>query len=131
MTEEPEYLLDASAVLALIQNEPGADRVAGMLSTAAISAVNLAEVVTILVRRSGDPETAIRMLLLLNLRVLAWEESSAHRSRVFAYLADAGISLGDRACITEGMSFAKTRIATTDRAWKNIKGAAARVILIR
>jgi ribonuclease VapC len=131
MMEDPEYLLDASAVLALIQNEPGADRVAGMLPTAAISAVNLAEVITILVRRSGDPNAAVRMLLLLNLQVLAWGESSAHRSGLFAHLADAGLSLGDRACITEGMQFAKTRIATTDRAWKKVKGIASRVILIR
>ena len=131
MREEPEYLLDASAVLALIQNEPGADRVAGMLPTAAISAVNLAEAITILVRRSGDPDAAISMLLLLNLKVLAWGESSAHRSGLVGYLADAGLSLGDRACITEGMSFAKTRIATTDRAWRKIKNIAGRVILIR
>lgn len=102
-----------------------------MLATAAISAVNLAEVITILVRRSGDSDTAVRMLLLLNLRILSWGESAAHRSGLFAYLADAGLSLGDRACITEGMSFTKTRIATTDRAWKRVKGVAARVILIR
>jgi ribonuclease VapC len=131
MTEEPEYLLDASAVLALIQNEPGADRVAGMLPTAAISAVNLAEVIAILARRSGDPDAAIRMLRLLNLQVLAWGESSAHRSGQFAYLAEAGLSLGDRACITEGMSFTKTQIATTDRAWKKVRNIAARVILVR
>jgi PIN domain nuclease of toxin-antitoxin system len=55
MMEEPEYLLDASAVLALIQNETGSDRVAGMLATAAMSAVNLAEVIAILVRRSATP----------------------------------------------------------------------------
>jgi PIN domain nuclease of toxin-antitoxin system len=131
MMEEPEYLLDASAVLALIQNEPGADQVARMLATAAISAVNLAEVITILVRRSGDPDAAVRMILLLNLQVLPWGESSAHHSRLFAYLADAALSLGDRACITEGMSFAKTRIATTDRAWKKVRNIASRVILIR
>jgi PIN domain nuclease of toxin-antitoxin system len=71
------------------------------------------------------------MLALLNLRVLPWGESSAHRSRLFAYLADAGLSLGDRACITEGMWFAKTRIATTDPEWKKVKGVAARVILVR
>jgi ribonuclease VapC len=131
MMEEPEYVLDASAVLALIQNEPGADRVAGMLATAAISAVNLAEVITILVRRSGDADAAVRMLLLLNLQVLAWGESSAHHSRMFAYLADAGLSLGDRACITEVMRFKKTRIATTDRTWKKVRSVAARVILVR
>jgi PIN domain nuclease of toxin-antitoxin system len=76
-----------------------------MLATAAISAVNLAEVITILVRRSGGPD-------------------AAYSSRLFAYLADGGVSLGDRSCITAGIRFAKIRIAKTDRAWKKVKGVA-------
>jgi PIN domain nuclease of toxin-antitoxin system len=96
----------------LIQNEPDADRVAGRLATAAISAVNLAEVITILLRRSGGPD-------------------AAYSSRLFAYLADAGLSLDDRACITEGIRFAKTRIAKTDRAWKKVRSVESRVIRIR
>jgi PIN domain nuclease of toxin-antitoxin system len=44
-------LLDASAVLTLLHEEPGTERVAEFLPTAAISAVNLAEVLIVLERR--------------------------------------------------------------------------------
>lgn len=41
-----KYVLDASAVLALLDAEPGADKVAAVLMDAAIGTVNLAEVHT-------------------------------------------------------------------------------------
>ena len=40
-----DYVLDASAVLAVIQEEPGAERIEAHLDTGCISAVNLAEIV--------------------------------------------------------------------------------------
>ncbi len=55
MMREPEYLLDASTILDLVQNERGADTVYTMLPTSAISAVNLAEGITKLVKRTVIP----------------------------------------------------------------------------
>jgi ribonuclease VapC len=51
-------VLDASALLALVFAEPGAERVAGALSRACMSAVNLGEVLT-RVRRDGHPVGAV------------------------------------------------------------------------
>ncbi len=48
-------VLDASAVLALIHNEPGADRVAEALIGGVLETVNLAEVVGKLVDANVDP----------------------------------------------------------------------------
>jgi len=125
-----EVILDASAVLALIQNERGADRVAEALPRAAISAVNLAEVITKLVRKTKNPVLVRRNLDLLKLRVQPWDERAAHQSADYAHLAASGLSLGDRACITES-DISTARILTADRRWKEIPEISARVDLIR
>ncbi len=54
-----ETAIDASALLALLNEEPGADVVAQALPGAVISAVNLSEVVAKL-SQAGMPEDAVR-----------------------------------------------------------------------
>ena len=49
-----EAVLDSSALLALLWNEPGADYVAAALPGALLSSVNLAEVVTKLCERGSS-----------------------------------------------------------------------------
>ena len=56
------YVLDASALLALLNNEPGAEQVAAVLTEAVISSVNLSEVVARLAD-AGRAETEIREFL--------------------------------------------------------------------
>lgn len=52
--------IDASALLALLFDEPGAERVADQIAAgAAISTVNLSEVATVLVRHAQSPETVL------------------------------------------------------------------------
>ena len=52
-----KVVLDASAILALLNDEPGAEKITPeLLSRATASPVNLAEVQTILVREGGDPD---------------------------------------------------------------------------
>jgi ribonuclease VapC len=123
-------MLDASALLTLLQNEPGSGAVAEMLPKAAISAVDMAEVVTKLVKKTGDPRTVVEKLKLLNLRVLPWDESAAYRSGELAHLADKGLSLGDRACLTQAI-ISNAMAATADKSWKDSQQIADRVILIR
>ena len=53
-----DVVLDASAVLALLRDEPGADMVAGHIGRAAISAVNLQEVVKEMLREGATIEAA-------------------------------------------------------------------------
>jgi PIN domain nuclease of toxin-antitoxin system len=127
----PEYILDASAVLALLLKERGGEAVSSFLPTGAISAVNLAEVVTKLLKRTGSPRHVLPMLDFVSLPVIPWDESSAHRSLQFAHLADLGLSIGDRACITEAMHFSGAKVVTADRSWKKITAISKRVILIR
>lgn len=56
------FVLDASALLALLQDEPGANRVAGILPESAISSVNLSEVVAKLIDKEM-PATVVRETL--------------------------------------------------------------------
>ena len=124
-------MLDASAILAVVFREPGAEFVISIFSRAAVSAVNFAEVITILGKESSDPARIPHILRLFELPFLAWDESAAIDSLKFAHLANKGFSLGDRACITEAMRRKKTKMATADRAWKQIGMIEKRVELIR
>jgi ribonuclease VapC len=122
-------VLDASAVLALIQGEPGAERVRAMIQEATLSAVNLTEVVTKLTGR-GIPADAVRAILgEIELRVhphdadLAIEAGLLHAST-----RPLGLSLGDRACLALARRLDVPAL-TTDRAWARVEiGVAVEVI---
>jgi len=112
-----DVVLDASAVLALLNNEPGAERVAQTLPEAVINAVNMAEVYTRLfdwgVSREEIAEIidALGMTQLAFDRELAWEAASL-RPATRAH----GLSLGDRACLAQGLAL-NGRVLTADRQW--------------
>jgi len=113
-------VLDASAVLALLANERGAEQVQRALGSALMSAVNLAEVLTKLGDR-GVPQAeqrTIRTSLDIEIRrfdeVAAWTASKL-RNATKKY----GLSMGDRACLAlaldEGLP-----VLTADRAWSTL-----------
>jgi ribonuclease VapC len=126
----PEFTLDASAVLALLFEESGAQRVADLLDGAAISAVNLVEVLTVLGRRGASADASMALFDKLKVQVKPWDAELARASANFADLANKGFSMGDRCCITEAFA-SKTMLVTADKAWKTIPQIADRVILIR
>lgn len=96
----PGPVLDASAVLAANFDEAGSDPVAAHLPGAAISAVNLAEVLAKL-RDLGMPDTTIAAIVEgLQLTILPFEAALAEDSaRLRPLTRPAGLSLGDRVCL--------------------------------
>lgn len=114
-------VLDATAVLALLQNEPGSERVAALLPTAVISTVNLAEVVGKLAE-VGMPEPTIQTVLgELGLRTIPFDEALAFRAGLLRpATSDYGLSLGDRACLALGQHL-RVPVLTADRMWKSLK----------
>jgi len=115
-----EYVLDASALLALLNAEKGADLVQALLPEAVISTVNLAEVVTRL-SAVGMPENEIRdTLALLGLETIPFDKEQAFQAGLlFPHTHHYGLSLGDWACL----ALARTRAAATvtaDRAWETM-----------
>jgi ribonuclease VapC len=124
-----DYVLDASAVLALLNQEPGANLVQDALPHAVLSTVNLAEVVTRLAAK-GMPEPDIRDVLgLLGVEFVPFDAESAIQSGLlFAHTQGAGLSSGDRACLTLAGNLNATAL-TADRAWQNLElGVQVRLI---
>ncbi len=93
-------VLDASAVLALLFNEPGADTVAEHIAAGAtMSTVNLSEVATILIRHGRDPDTVLDPLQA-QVDILAFTDSDAiATAQIYPLVSAKGLSLGDRACL--------------------------------
>jgi ribonuclease VapC len=117
-----KIVLDASAVLAVLNQEPGAEKLTlEMLSYAAASTVNLAEVHTKLVSRGGNPEEAWEdTLSAVQEHVPFTEEHAKIAGDLAVVTRSLGLSLGDRACLALGLAM-NIPVYTTDRSWKNLK----------
>jgi ribonuclease VapC len=115
-----DYVLDASALLCLIQNEPGADIVRRCLPESRISTVNYAEVVAKLIELGAADADISANLGLLELSVVDFTWRHAHSSGLLRRTTRSfGLSMGDRACLALANSLGATAV-TTDRRWADI-----------
>ena len=115
-------VLDASALLAVLNQESGAENLPPeRLAQAIISTVNLAEVHSKLVREGVDPNEAWEDVMG---PVVECAPFIAEQARIAGSLTaqtrSLGLSLGDRACLALGLTL-KAPVYTTDRAWKSLK----------
>jgi ribonuclease VapC len=115
-------VLDASAILAVLFQERGAEKLTGeILQGAVVSTVNLAEIQTKLVRMGHDPEKAWIDALLLETPP---EPYTAEQAKIAGTLAketqSLGLSLGDRSCLALAISL-KAPVYTTEQVWRNLK----------
>ena len=94
-------VLDASAVLAVISEERGADNVIQALSRGAVmSAVNYAEVISKLVERGLRRELARATVLNIGIQILDFDIELADRvGELRPQTKSYGLSLADRACL--------------------------------
>ena len=113
-------VLDASALLALLNGETGADAVARAIPGAVISSVNLSEVIAKLAD-AGMPEREVHEALdPLGLGVIPFDETLAYLAGTLRPATRSlGLSLGDRACLALGMH-AGAAVLTTERAWTKL-----------
>lgn len=123
-----QIVLDASALLALLNSEPGAEVVAAVATRAVMSAVNFSEVVTKLAD-SGMPEDTIRLVLAgLGLEVMAFDaEQGMTAGLLRVKTRTMGLSLGDRACLALGI-FLKLPVLTADQTWIDVADVDVRLI---
>lgn len=114
-------VIDASALLALINAEPGAERVAQALESGAlVSAVNLSEVLAKLADYGMPDHEAAEVVMSLELEVIAFDVAAASQAASLRPAArPLGLSFGDRACL----ALAQTRhlpVLTADRPWARL-----------
>ena len=124
-------VLDASALLAVLNNEPGAALLTPeLLSQAASSTVSLAEVHGKLVSQGGDPDEAWEDTLSpIREAVPFTSEHARIAGALVAHTRALGLSLGDRACLALGLTL-KAPVYTADRSWKTLR-LGVRVHVIR
>ena len=115
-----DVVLDASALLAVLRAEPGAERVEPRLEGAGIGAVNLSEVVAKLIE-DDVPEAEIRRAIgRLELDVHAFDEQHAFIAGVLRRSTRAlGLSFGDRACLALAQTLGVPAL-TADRSWSRL-----------
>jgi ribonuclease VapC len=126
-----EYVLDSTALIAFISEEPGSEKIAELLPSSSISAVNLTETIHKLVLKGISAETVKQMLRGLKLNVVDWTEDLAYSSAEFAMFGRShGLSLGDRACLALAKHLHATAV-TSDRAWREIRGLGVPLLMFR
>jgi len=115
------FVLDASALLALLLEETGAEQVAAAIRGSEISIVNLCEVVTKLAESGADPDAVYGIAVSYGVRVQAFREVHALEvARLRPITKSLGLSLGDRTCLAQGrlselpILTADTRMAAAD-----------------
>ncbi len=113
-------ILDASAVLALLQSEEGGDVVAAELPTASMSAVNLSEVWQKLQHHGLDSNLLTAGLQALGVSVLPFTHDDAvGAAQLWTSTRSRGLSLADRACLALGLRLHQD-VLTADRSWAGL-----------
>ncbi|MDQ3089432.1 MAG: type II toxin-antitoxin system VapC family toxin [Acidobacteriota bacterium] len=123
-----ENILDASAVLAVLQNENGREKVELILEISAISRVNVTEVLTKLVERGMAVNEAEAAFNDLKLKVVEFDESQSIKAAELRPLTKhLGLSLGDRCCLALAIQENATAV-TADRNWASFNLCKVEVI---
>ena len=122
-------VLDTSAFLAVLKNEPGADVVVGVLHDCIMSSVNAAEVYTKLSEWGLPPAARDRALMLVPATIVDFDAGLARLAGdMRAGTKALGLSLGDRACLALARR-ERLPAFTSDQAWaKADVGATVRLI---
>lgn len=110
-------VLDASALLAFLHDEPGSDKVDAVIGQSIITTVNWSEVAQKSLSRGVDIDGLLEDIQSLGVSIEVFTlEDAESAAKLWPITRSIGLSLGDRACL----AFAIRRqapVLTADRAW--------------
>ena len=123
--------MDASALLAWLREEPGADVVAERIAGSHVSAVTLSEVLQKSLASGADAEGLADDLLAVGLLVADFGAQHASiAAELWASTRLLGLGVADRACLATAVVL-EVPVLTADRAWAGIEREGLFVELIR
>jgi ribonuclease VapC len=118
VTQNVRCILDASALLAMLNGEPGGASVEPYLMGAGISSVNWSEVIQKLLAKKVITTGMQEDFQKLGLMILPFTTEQAElAASLWTTTQSIGLSLGDRACLALAMTL-NLPVVTADRAWK-------------
>lgn len=122
------FVLDSSAVLAVLNQEKGSETAQTFFAEGMISAVNLAEILTKLIERGHSDATAMEAFELLQLPLIDFDVSLARKAaELRPVTSHLGLSLGDRSCLALAILQGATAV-TADKAWQTLSCCSIKVI---
>lgn len=126
-----KVVLDSSALLALIQEESGAEMIKPLLKFSVMSTVNIAETLSVLQRANITPQEGLVLITDIITTIIPFDlEQAEQAAKLHLLVQSKGLSLADRACIALGIKL-QIPIYTADKIWKELKINGADIQLIR
>ncbi len=116
-----KYVLDSSALLALIGNEKGGDFVADIVENSIMSSVNFCEVISKIISLGVPENEAVKIVSDLIPEVINFDEKIAViAGKLVKQTKSFGLSLGDRACLATAQKLGLA-VVTADKIWSKLK----------
>lgn len=113
-------VLDASALLAVIRDEPGAEFVKPAMAGALMSAVNVSEVIMRSTEKGFSSRLVHALLVAERIEVVAFDMDLALKTAALRQVTRSkGLSFADRACLATAIREKATAL-TADRAWAGL-----------
>lgn len=110
-------VLDSSVIIAILRNEIGADQAQRLATGAAMSAVNVGELVTKCVEQNYPEDAALAILAACDVDIIDFRLEQAILAGQLRKIAPKGVlSLGDRACLATAILKGATAV-TADKIW--------------
>jgi PIN domain nuclease of toxin-antitoxin system len=108
-------VLDASALLAVLNSETGADTVLAALSDAAISTVNYSEVLKKTIERNAPTEPVLAFMNGWPIQIISFDEDlAASSAALYPVTKQHGLSFADLACLALGVQ-RNCKVLTSER----------------